>query len=190
MLMNYTICNCHNSYYSQYIKNLHIISVSIHSHISLYINQNKRYLKNRIYHFYWVFKKKYKLLIYDIYWSLELNEQVYNYLIYECKHLLYSKDSLQRLRLNKHIQLKQFIRKLFSLLAIFFEYYNLLVRFTIVQKMYKLFSNILYYWYKKKYKRICKLQLHKNWNSRFFVKFISNIRVNLLYITFLKQINR
>nr|YP_010197771.1 hypothetical protein LK367_pgp128 [Gracilaria isabellana]UAD86187.1 hypothetical protein [Gracilaria isabellana] len=188
--MNYKICNCHNLYCNQYIKNLYIVSVSIRSYISLYISQDTKYLKNRIYRFYWVFKKKYKLLIYDIYWSLELNKQIYNRLIYECKHLLYNKDSLKRLRLNNHIQLKQFIQKLFHLLAIFFEYYNILISFTIVEQMYKLFSDILYYWYKKKYKRICRLQLHNKWNNRFFINFISSIRVNLLYITFLKQINR
>nr|YP_010196342.1 hypothetical protein LKZ37_pgp126 [Gracilaria cearensis]UAD83739.1 hypothetical protein [Gracilaria cearensis] len=190
MLMNYSICNCNNLYCSQYMKNLYTVSISIRSHISLYISQDKKYLKNRIYRFYWIFKKKYKLLIYDIYWDLELNKQIYNCLIYECKNLLYSKDSLKRLRFNNHIQLKQFIQKLFHLLTIFFEYYNILVSFTIVHKMYELFSNILYYWYKKKYKRICRLQLHNHWNSKFFVNLISNIRVNLLYMTFLKQINR
>nr|YP_009732413.1 hypothetical protein [Gracilaria textorii]QHS70929.1 hypothetical protein [Gracilaria textorii] len=190
MLMNYRICNCNNLYYSQYIKNLYIVSISIRSYISLYTSQKTKYLKNRICRFYWIYKKKYKLLIYDIYWGLELNKKMYNRLIYECKRLLYKKDALKRLRLNNHIHLKQFIQKLFNLLAIFFEYYNTLVSFTIVKKMYKLFSNILYYWYKKKYKRICKLQLHNNWNSRFWVNYISNIRVKMLYITFLKQINR
>nr|YP_010195928.1 hypothetical protein LK221_pgp127 [Gracilaria bursa-pastoris]UAD83325.1 hypothetical protein [Gracilaria bursa-pastoris] len=190
MLMNYRICNCNNLYYSQYIKNLYIVSISIRSYISLYISKDIKYLKNRMCRFYWISKKKYKLLIYDIYWSLELNKQIYNHLIYECKHLLYNKDALKRLRLNSHIHLKQFIQKLFNLLAIFFEYYNILVSFRIVKKMYKLFSNIVYYWYKKKYKRICRLQLHNNWNSRFFMKFISNLRANLLYMTFLKQINR
>nr|YP_010197567.1 hypothetical protein LK244_pgp126 [Gracilaria flabelliformis subsp. simplex]UAD85983.1 hypothetical protein [Gracilaria flabelliformis subsp. simplex] len=188
--MNYRICNFNNLYYNQYIKNLHIVSISVHSYISLYLSQETKYLKNQIYRFYWIFKKKYKLLIYDIYWSLELNKQIYNCLIYECKRLLYKKDIFKRLRLNNHIYLKQFIQKLFNLLAIFFEYYNILVSFTIVKKMYKLFSNILYYWYKKKYKRIYRLKLYNNWNSKFFIKFISNIRVNLLYITFLKQINR
>nr|YP_010198180.1 hypothetical protein LK226_pgp126 [Gracilaria ornata]UAD86596.1 hypothetical protein [Gracilaria ornata] len=188
--MNYRICNFNNLYDNKYIKNLHIVSVSIRSYISLYFSQDTKYLKNRICRFYWIFKKKYKLLIYDIYWSLELNKQIYNSLIYECKLLLYKKDLFKRKRLNNHTYLKQFVQKLFNLLAIFFEYYNILISFIIVQKMYKLFSNILYYWYKKKYKRICRLQLHNNWNSKFFIKFISNIRVNLLYITFLKQINR
>nr|YP_010197977.1 hypothetical protein LK227_pgp125 [Gracilaria multipartita]UAD86393.1 hypothetical protein [Gracilaria multipartita] len=187
--MNYRICNCNNLYYSQYIKNLYIVSISIHSYISLYISQDIKYLKNLILD-NWIYKKKYKLLIYDIYWSLELNRQIYNCLIYECKDLLYNKDILKRLRLNNHIHLKQFIQKLFNLLAIFFKYYNTLVSFKIVKKMYKLFSNILYYWYKKKYKRICRLQLYNSWNSRFFINFISNLRVHLLYMTFLKQINR
>nr|YP_009732150.1 hypothetical protein [Gracilaria spinulosa]QHS70727.1 hypothetical protein [Gracilaria spinulosa] len=190
MLMNYRVCNCNKLYYSEYIKNLYIVSISICSYIGLYISQQNKYLKSQIYRFYWIFKKKYKLLIYDIYWSLEVNKQMYNRLIYECKHLLYKKDSLQRLRLNNHIHLKQFIQKLFDLLTIFFEYYNILVSFKIVKKMYKLFSNILYYWYKKKYKKIYRLKLYNNWNSKFFVNYINNIRVNLLYITFLKQINR
>nr|YP_010196546.1 hypothetical protein LK223_pgp127 [Gracilaria cervicornis]UAD83943.1 hypothetical protein [Gracilaria cervicornis] len=190
MLMNYRIYNYDNLYYTQYITNLYIVSISIRSYISLYISQDTKYLKNRICRFYWIFKNKYKLSNYDVYWNLDLNKQIYNRLIYQCKHLLYNKDTLKRLRLNNHINLKQFIHKLFNLLVIFFEYYNVLVSFEIVKKMYNLFCNILYYWYKKKYKRICRLQFNTNWNSRFFVNFMIKIRVHLLYMIFLKQINR
>uniref|UniRef100_A0AAU7YPU8 Group II intron maturase-specific domain-containing protein n=1 Tax=Gracilaria hainanensis TaxID=2871843 RepID=A0AAU7YPU8_9FLOR len=115
---------------------------------------------------------------------------MYNCLIYECKNLLYNKDSLKRLRFNNHMQLKQITHKLFNLLTIFFKYHNILMSFKTVQKTYKLFSSILYSWYKKKYKRIVRLPLHNFWNSKFFVNFIISIRVNLLYIIFLEQINR
>nr|UAD87181.1 hypothetical protein [Gracilaria pacifica] len=190
MLINYGLANYSNLYFSDFIQNLYIVFISIRSHISLYIDQESKYLKNEINDFYWRSKKKCKLLIYDMYWSAELNKQIYNNFIYKCKNFLYKKDLLKRLRLNNHAQLRKIIQQLFNLITIFFKYFNLLISFTIVQKIYKLFSNILYFWYKKKYKKSLKLQLHNHWNSILFINFLINIRVNLLYIIFLKQINR
>nr|YP_009510826.1 hypothetical protein [Gracilaria gracilis]AXI96499.1 hypothetical protein [Gracilaria gracilis] len=190
MLINYGLCNYSNLYRSNFIQNLHIVFTSIRSHISLYLDQESKYLKNQIDDWYWILKKKYKLLIYDIYWSVKLNKQIYNNFIYECKNFLYKKDLLKRLRLNNHAQLRKIIQQLFNLITIFFKYFNAFISFTIVQKIYKLFSNILYFWYKKKYKRTLKLQLHNHWNRVLFINLIINIRINLLYITFLKQINR
>nr|YP_010199170.1 hypothetical protein LK225_pgp126 [Crassiphycus usneoides]UAD88619.1 hypothetical protein [Crassiphycus usneoides] len=191
--IKYSLFNSNSLYYSNFIRNLYIVSKSIYSHISLCINKNKIYLKSQIYCFYWTLKETCKLLVYDLYWNLKLSKNAYNYLIYYCKHLLYGKDSLKRLRTNKHIQLKKCIQQLFNLLAFFFESYNVLISFVIVKKLYKLFSDILYFWYKKKYKRILKFELnklHNYWNSKVFMNFIIKIRLNLLYMTFLQQINR
>nr|YP_009510417.1 hypothetical protein [Gracilaria caudata]AXI96090.1 hypothetical protein [Gracilaria caudata] len=191
--IKYGLCNSTNLYYSDFIKNLYIVSKSIHSHISLYINKNKKYLRSQIYCFYWIVKEMHKLLVYDLYWNLELSKNTYNYLVYCCKHLLYSKDSLKRLRINNHIKLKQFIQQLFNLLKLFFESYNILLSFVIVKKLYKLFSDILYFWYKKKYKKVLRFELrklHNYWNSKLFIAFIIKMRLNLLYMTFLQQINR
>nr|YP_009019672.1 hypothetical protein [Gracilaria salicornia]AHH24640.1 hypothetical protein [Gracilaria salicornia]UAD87587.1 hypothetical protein [Gracilaria salicornia] len=186
---NYDICNSSNLYSSNFIKNLYVVSISIQVHISLYINSNKKYLKDKTSNFYWIFKRRCKLLLlYDIYWNLELNKKMYNCLIYECKNFLYSKDLLKRSRLNNHVQLKQIIQKLFSLFNIFFQYHNTLMSFKTVQKTYKLFSYILYSWYKKKYRKIVKL--HNYWNNKLFINFIVSIRFSLLYIIFLEQINR
>nr|UAD84149.1 hypothetical protein [Gracilaria changii] len=191
--IKYGLYNSTNLYYINFIENLYLISKSLNSHISLYINQTKKYLNDKSNNCYWMIKKTYKLLFYSIYWSLELNENVYNQLIYCCRKLLYTKDILRSLRLNKHIHLKEFIKKLFNLLIVFFESYSILITFVMIKKLYKLFSDILYFWYKKKYKRILKFklhQLHNYWNNRLFTTFIVNIRSELLYMTFLKQINR
>nr|YP_010196751.1 hypothetical protein LKZ11_pgp128 [Gracilaria cliftonii]UAD84555.1 hypothetical protein [Gracilaria cliftonii] len=191
--IKYGLCNSINLYYSNFIENLYIVSRSIHSHMSLYINKNKKYLKDHIYYFYWMMKKICKSLIYDLYWNLELNKNIYNHLIYCCKHLLYTKDKSRSLRTNRNIKLKKLIKQLFNLLTFFYESYKILIPFIIVKKLYKLFSDILYFWYKKKYKRILKFQLlklHNYWNNRLFVNFMINTRINLLCTIFLQQINR
>nr|YP_009346878.1 putative group II intron reverse transcriptase/maturase protein [Gracilaria firma]APR74413.1 putative group II intron reverse transcriptase/maturase protein [Gracilaria firma] len=195
MSFKYGLYNSTNLYYINFIENLYTISKSLNSHISVYINinKNKKYINNKSHNCYWMIKETCKLLFYDIYWKLELNQNVYNQLIHYCRNLLYTKNILKSLRINKHIYLKELIYKLFKLLTTFFESYSILITFVIIKKLYKLFSDILYFWYKKKYKKILKFklhQLHNYWNNRLFITFIVSIRSELLYMIFLKQINR
>nr|YP_009511029.1 hypothetical protein [Hydropuntia rangiferina]AXI96702.1 hypothetical protein [Hydropuntia rangiferina]UAD87385.1 hypothetical protein [Hydropuntia rangiferina] len=186
MLFNYGLLT--NQYYNYFVENISIISISIKTHISLYIK--KKYLQHITNYSYWIFKEKYKLLLYDIYWHLILNKRIYSYLQYYIKKLLYTKDSLKRWRINNHIKLNKLTDKIFSLLIVFYESSNIFTSFNILVELYILFSKIIYFWYKKICKKILKINLYNKYNRKLFFTFISNIKKRLLFIIFLQQFNR
>nr|YP_063664.1 hypothetical plastid protein [Gracilaria tenuistipitata var. liui]AAT79739.1 hypothetical plastid protein [Gracilaria tenuistipitata var. liui] len=192
ILINYGLFNLNNVHSSDFINNLHIIFLSIYSDINLYINKNKKKqdVVYETYDFYWILKKTRQLLISNIYWNLELNKKIYHYMICSCKNLLYIKDSLKRLRINIHMQLNQFITNFFNLFSIFFEVFNSFISFKLVKKLYTLFSDMLYFWYKKKYGKNSKVKLYHHWNDRLFIDYLNNIKISALYIELLKQTNR
>nr|UAD85573.1 hypothetical protein [Gracilaria edulis] len=165
-----------------------IISISIKTHISLYVK--KKYLQQIINYYCWIFKEKYKLLLYDICWHLTLNKKIYAYLYYCIKRLLYTKDYLKRWRINSHIKLNKLTQKTFSLLIAFYESYNIFTSFNICVELYTLFSKIIYFWYKKICKKILKINLYNKYNRKLFFAFMFNIKKRLLFIIFLQQFNR
>nr|YP_009244479.1 hypothetical protein Gchil_061 [Agarophyton chilense]AMK96721.1 hypothetical protein Gchil_061 [Agarophyton chilense]ASP44616.1 hypothetical protein [Agarophyton chilense] len=190
MSIHYGLYNLTKIYCCNFINNLRIIFLSIFSDINLYINKREKDLIHEKCDFYWFFKKTRQLLMSNIYWNLELNKEIYHYMIHLFKNIFHIKDSLKRFRVNIHIQLNQLIKSFFNLFALFFEVFNTLISFKLVKKLYKLFSDMLYFWYKKKYRKGSKSKLYSQWNHQLFIDYLNNTKISVLYVEFFKKVNR
>nr|YP_010198968.1 hypothetical protein LK147_pgp123 [Hydropuntia urvillei]UAD88417.1 hypothetical protein [Hydropuntia urvillei] len=118
------------------------------------------------------------------------NKPIYRHLIYYYRNFLYSKDSLKRWRFSSYATYNKLKEKIFLFLATFLESHNISASFRIIVRLYKLFLSILYFWHRKKYKRIFELNLYNKWNKKLFFVFVLSIKKQLLFIVLSKQINR
>nr|UAD88823.1 hypothetical protein [Gracilariopsis chorda] len=189
---SYNFYNKHYFINEALLNNLYIVSQSTKTYINVFMHSYKLnrclYYPLTVHDNNWVLNNSYRLLINNIHWKFNDNRNIYNNLIYNCKILLYSKNSLKYLRINHHITIRKFFRIIIKRFKIFYQLYTTLLSFDIVQKFYRIISLILYFWLKKRGKKFVKVFYY--WNYKIFMDHMIEIKTNLLKKICFEKINR